>query len=201
MSSSDKDLFSKGLRFAIPPKQIDYSNFMTEFELLYRSTLDLSMITEEKDPFKTKLKDIVYLSFKLFSDNCKYENNLSAEEINSLKALMRNKDILIQKADKGNTVVITDKDKYIEGVKRAISDSNKFVQLNITTEKYFNYIINVEKTLKQLFKDLLDNDKISKDEFDKVWPKGSRPGILYGNPKIHKPVVNNLSKFDQFCLL
>ena len=134
-------------------------------------------------------------SFKLFSDNCKFENNLSAEEINSLKALMRNKDIIIQKADKGNTVVITDKDKYIEGVKRAISDSNKFVQLNITTEKYFNYIINVEKTLKQLFKDLLDNDKISKDEFDKVWPKGSRPGILYGNPKIHKPAVDNLLKF------
>ena len=201
MSSSDKDLFSKGLRFAIPPKQIDYSNFMTEFELLYRSTLDLSMTTEEKDRFKTKLKDIALSSFKLFSDNCKFENNLSAEEINSLKALMRNKDIVIQKADKGNAVVITDKNKYIEGVKRAISDSNKFVQLNITTEKYFNYIINVEKTLKQLFKDLLDNDKISKDEFDKVWPKGSRPGILYGNPKIHKPVVNNLSKFDQFCLL
>ena len=29
---------------------------MTEFELLYRSTLDLSMTSEEKDRFKTKLK-------------------------------------------------------------------------------------------------------------------------------------------------
>ena len=195
LSSSDKDLLSKGLRFAIPPKQIDYSNFMTEFELLYRSTLDLSMTTEEKDRFKTKLKDIALSSFKLFSDSCKFENNLSAEEINLLKALMRNKDIIIQKADKGNTVVITDKDKYIEGVKRAISDSNKFVQLNITPDKYLNYIINVEKKFKQLFKDLLDNDKISKDEYDKICPKGSRPGILYGNPKIHKPVVDNLPKF------
>ena len=195
MSSSDKDLLSKGLRFAIPPKQIDYSNFMTEFELLYRSTLDLSMTTEEKDRLKTKLKDITLSSFKLFSDNCKFENNLSAEEINSLKALMRNKDIIIQKADKGNTVVITDKDKYIEGVKRSISDSNKFVQLNITPYKYLNYIINVEEKFKQLFKDLLDNDKISKDEYDKICPKGSRPGILYGNPKIHKPVVDNLPKF------
>ena len=74
-------------------------------------------------------------SFKLFSANCKFENNLSAEEINSLKALMRNKDITIQKADKGNTVVITDEEKYIEGVKCAISDSNKFVQLNTKPEK------------------------------------------------------------------
>ena len=123
LSSSDKDLLSKRLRFAIPPKQTDYSNFMTKFLLLYRSTLDLSMTTEEKDRFITRLKDIAFLSFKLFSDNCKFEYNLSAEQINSLKALMRNKDIIIQKADKGNTVVITDKEKYIEEVKCAISDS------------------------------------------------------------------------------
>ena len=97
---------------------------MTECELLYRSTSDLSMTTEEKDLFKTKLKDIALPSFKLFSDNCKLENNLLAEEINSLKALIRNKHIIIQKADEGNTVVITDKEKYIEGVKCIISDLN-----------------------------------------------------------------------------
>ena len=77
MSSSDKDLLSKGLGFAIPPKQIDYSNFMTESKILYRSTIDLSMTTEEKDRFKTKLKVIALSSVKLFSDNCKFENNLS----------------------------------------------------------------------------------------------------------------------------
>ena len=82
------------------------------------------MTAEEKDCFKAKLKDIALSSFKLFSGNCKFENNLSAEEINSLKLFMRNKDIIIQKADKVNTVAITDKDKYIEGVKRAISESN-----------------------------------------------------------------------------
>ena len=125
-------------------------------------------------------------------ENCKFENNVAVDEINSLKALMRNKNI-IQKADKGNTVVITDKEKYIEGVKRAISDPSKFVQLDITPDKYLNYTINVEKKFKH--RDLLDNEKISKDEYDKICPKGSRPGIRYGNPKIHKPVVNNLPKF------
>ena len=59
---------------------------------------------------------------------------------------MRNKNI-IQKPDKGNTVGITDKEKYIEVVKRAISDSNKFVQLNITRGKYLPCIINVEKKI------------------------------------------------------
>ena len=58
-----------------------------------------------------------------------------------------------------------------------------------------NYTINVQKKFKQLFKDLLDNDKFSKDEYDKICPKGSGPGIPDGNPKIHKTVLNNLPKF------
>ena len=141
---------------------------MTKFELLYRSTLGLFMTFEERIRFKTKLKDMALSSFKLFSDNFKFENNLSAEEINSLKALMRNKNTTVQKNDKGNTVVITGKEKYIEGVKSTISDSNKSVKLNIAPGKYLNYIINVEKDFKQPFKDLLDNDKISKDKYDKI---------------------------------
>ena len=60
---------------------------------------------------------------------------------------MRNKDIILQKADKGNTVVITNKKKSIQCVKRAISYSNKCSQLNIARDKYLNYIINLEKKL------------------------------------------------------
>ena len=53
----------------------------------------------------------------------------------------------------------------------------------------------VDTKFTQLFKDFLDNNKFSKDEYNKIYPEGSRPGILYGNPKIYKVVVNNLPKF------
>ena len=56
-------------------------------------------------------------------------------------------------------------------------------------------MIITEKEFKQIFKILLDNDKTSKEEYDKICPKGSRPGTLYGNSKVYKPVVNNLPKF------
>ena len=82
---------------------------------------------------------------------------------------MKNKDNIIQKVDKGNTVVTA-------------------------PDNYLNYIINIEKKIKQLFKDLLDNDKINKYWCDKICPN-VWPGILYCNPKIHKLVVNNLPKF------
>ena len=83
-------------------------------------------------------------------------------------------------------VVITDKEKY----ESAISDSNKLFWLNSIPDKYLNYIINVEKKSKQLLKNLLDNGKSSKDEYG----KGSRPGILCDNPKIHQPFIDNLPK-------
>ena len=104
----------------------------------------------------------------VLNDNRKYENNLSSEELSSLKTLMRNKNIVIERADKGNTVVIIDKDKYIQGVKKVISDSSKFIPLNIPPEDYINYIVNVEKKFRKLFNNLYDNNKISKDELLKV---------------------------------
>ena len=72
------------------------------------------MTSQDKDCFKTKLKDIALSSFKLLNENCKFENNLSSDEIKSLKSLMRNKNTVIQKADKGNTVVITDRERNVK---------------------------------------------------------------------------------------
>ena len=70
---------------------------------------------------------------------------------------MRNKNIVIRKADKGNTVVIIDKEKNIQNVKIVISGSSKTMPLNIPPEDYINYIINAEKKLKKLFNILYDN--------------------------------------------
>ena len=58
-----------------------------------------------------------------------------------------------------------------------------------------NYIVNAEKKFRNLFNNLYDNNKISKDELLKICPVGSRPGILYESPKVHKPVVDNMPKF------
>ena len=61
-------------------RQIDYSGYLAEYELLYRSTTDLSMTSEDRERLKAKLKDITLSSYKLLNYNCNYENNLSSEE-------------------------------------------------------------------------------------------------------------------------
>ena len=51
-----------------------------------------------------------------------------------------------------------------------------------------------EKKVIDLIKRLENKGKISEKEYELIYPKGSRPGILYGSPKFHKPVINNCPK-------
>ena len=121
---------------------------------------------------------------KLYSFH-KVEKKLSESESIALKNLIECKDLVIQKADKGNTVVITDHIKYLEGIKSLLSDSSKFAQLPTDESKWINYIINLENKLKDHFKILKNEEKISEKEFNSISPVGTTPGILYGNLKVH----------------
>ena len=106
------------------------------------------MTPEDRERFRAKLKGLALTSYKLLNDNCKYENKVSSEELSSLKSLMRNKNIVLQKAEKGNTVVIVEKN--IQGVKNVISDSSNFIPLNIPIT-----CISIIKSLKMTYSKLV----------------------------------------------
>ena len=108
---------------------------------------------------------------------------------------MQRKDLVIQKADKGNTVVITNPENYLEGMKSLLSDNSKFIELNTDKSKLLNYIANLKKKLNEDLKTLENNNKISEDEFKNICSIGTRPGILYRLPKVHKIVIGNIAKF------
>ena len=59
----------------------------------------------------------------------------------ALKKLIKRKDLVIQKAGKGNTVVITDRNKYLKGIKSLFLDSSKFMRLPIDEGKWINYML------------------------------------------------------------
>ena len=52
-------------------------------------------------------------------------------ESKALKELIRRKDLVIQKADKGSTVVISDHENHLKDIKPLLSDNTKFIPLNI----------------------------------------------------------------------
>ena len=171
----------------MPPKKIDYADFLAQFELLYRDTLGFNLPSEKRDFLKNKVKDICFSTLN--------STNLTKSECKFLKELIQRKDLVIQKADKGNTVVITNRENYLKGMTSLLSDNSKFIQLNIDKSKWLNYIVNLEKKLKEHFKTLDNNNKTSEDEFKNIWPTGTHPGISYENPKVRKIVNDNIPKF------
>ena len=58
---SEKSLLCKGLRYALPPKKIDYAGFLLQFEFLYCDTLQFHLPSEKRDLLKNKLKEICFL--------------------------------------------------------------------------------------------------------------------------------------------
>ena len=73
------------------------------------------MPNEEKEFIKSRLKDSTRISFRSYNYNS--EINLTKNEELALSNLSNNKNIIIQKSDKGNSVVLLYKDKYLEGAK------------------------------------------------------------------------------------
>ena len=129
----------KGLNFATPPKNINYADFMLPLELLNRNVDSLEVSNLDKEFTKSMLRDSAFSSCK---DTGKtLEKNLLKEEYDALKILLKNKGIIVQKADKGNTVVTLKKKDYVCKMKNILNDKSKFEKGYIDHEKVLNHLI------------------------------------------------------------
>ena len=128
LSDIEKKLLAKGLNFCLPPKQLKYADYLVHFELFYRDIRNLEILSnEDLDFVKTKTKETALSSFRQYNKNP--QQNLSKEELAALTNLSKNKDIIIQKSDKGNSVVIVDKDTYIKRMENLLSDQRNLKKI------------------------------------------------------------------------
>ena len=89
----------------------------------------------------------VYTSFRWH--NYKKEINLTKNEplaLNNISNIKNN----IQKSDKGNSVVLLDKDKYLEEMSKILNNNAKFEMLQFDHDKKLNYILDLEKKILML---------------------------------------------------
>ena len=145
---NDKSLLSKGLNVSLPNKKVEISECLCPFELLYREISDFSKDSSDKELLKSKLKELSLSSHRRLKHNA-LEENLSKKELESLKNLSKNPDIVIQKSDKGNSVVILDKKVYLEKMKEMLNKNDQFLKLSIQEEKHYNFLINLEKKIRE----------------------------------------------------
>ena len=145
------------------------------------------------DILKVDIKKVAFSSFNRY--NFLKELNLSKPEFQALKKLKSNRDIIIHKSDKGNSVVIVDRDDYLKRLSDMVADESKFEKINVKENKDYNFMIKEKSVVDALLTDLLKKKSIDDNLRSKLSPDGPKPARLYGLPKIHKPTVDGLPKY------
>ena len=150
----EKGLLAKGLNFSLPPKHLDYADYLANFELFYRNICNLGILpNEDLDFVKTKIKEAALSSYRNYNNNV--PQHLSKEEFLALQNLHKNKNIVIQKSDKGNSVVVVDKADYLDKMDNLLNDTRKFEKINLKNDGILNFASIKKNVLTIFLKNLL----------------------------------------------
>ena len=195
LSPFEKTLLAKGLNLSIPPKKLNYGDFLLPFELLYNELIKnvpKEHVSESLEPVGASLKNAAFDCY--YNYDPKSEQNLTTEEQNALKTLLKEDDIIIQKSDKGNSVVILNKSDYTRRMNELLSDVTKFAPIKLKDGEDYNYIINQEIRISKTIRALRDCGSMTENTYEKLNPTGTQPSVLYGLSKVHKQTVGGIPK-------
>lgn len=169
-SQSEVSLLEKGLKYNITPKLTS--------SLVEGLAVDseVAIVINKKD---NMVKGVVTNELnKIQPTNC---GGPELRTVRSLQQKIDNNDLIVTKADKGNSIVILNKDEYINKVQDIIH-SDDFIPLRSDpTTRYNTEVKNNINHCKFLF----PNDYSSR----LITPMNPQAPVLYGLPKIHKDNV------------
>ena len=113
--------------------KLNYWDYLTPFELLFRDAAKLPVSDNILERLNVEIKRESFSSYDNYSFLDKL--NISKEEHASLKGLSANKDLIIQKSDKVNSVVLFNRNNCIKRLNEMLSDTSKFKKINIKPGK------------------------------------------------------------------
>ncbi len=178
-------MLARGLNFSVPPKKLVEWDYLLPFEPLYRSVSYLGVCETDQTFVRTRLKDIALSSYHVFNASPS-PTVLTKAENTALKELTNVSDLVIQKSDKGNSVVLLDKEDYVAKMVQILADPSKFREAPIEPGNGINKMFSLERKLRSLLNSLMKTGAITKSEYDDLAPTGSQPGKMYGLAKVHK---------------
>ena len=160
LNESEKALLSKGLNFFFPPKQLKYADYLLNFELFFRDICKLGILSNENLEFlKIKIEDVALSSLRYF--NLNVPQHLSDSEFQALKNLSRlKKEVIIQKSDKGNSVVLVNKSDYIRHIEGILKDVNKFEKVSLK-KGILNFAVNHEEHINKQLRSISKNGNLT----------------------------------------
>lgn len=111
-----------------------------------------------------------------------HTDNLNREDLEALKKLKTNSDIVIKSADKGGSIVVLDREAYILEALRQLNDTKYYIKLEQPI-----FPDNVDK-INKIVEGLYNAGVITKNQCNYLAAQADncRPRIFYLLPKIHK---------------
>ena len=174
--------------------KLKFENHLLPFELLYRNALQENDNKDELLHLKSKVKVISLSSFRLYNKKDHRSENLSKKDCETFINLKNDKNI-IQKTDKGNSVVTIDLISYIVKMEELLSDRSKFMKVEFNSKYKVNHenrhLLDMKKEIKSCLDDLQNSNYLSEDDYKFMKPCGSKPRVMYGLCEFHKGIASN----------
>lgn len=211
LNQTDITALGKGLKF-IPIPHIKLSEIFNDFrntercmrlKVLFSNTEDTHENTLQH-PFRTKsnwrpltsdsnnLENYLYATkIELAKFSMKKRFNISKSEMIALHRLKKNSDLVIRKADKGSTIVILNKNDYVEEGLRQLNDGIHYEKIDSID------ICGTLKNVRNHAAHMHYHNEIDKVTFGYLYDVSMKPNTpyIYFLPKIHK-VAHLLSMLD-----
>ena len=190
LSDDELELLKNGLGFSMKPPHLNKTNILASFEKIHYTIKNKLIDKNSASHLKT---EIVHLAQNYVSSYRPSSNDLKKHHI--LRTLKNNPNIIILKPDKGNGVVILDRNIYLDSCFNILNDQSKFKLLDNDPA------LLRESRLKRFISQLKKKHSIDADTYCKIFPKGSQPAKSYGLPKLHKRLIISNHLLDLLYLL
>ena len=156
LTPDEIETLSHGLKFALPPSKINYSRWFLAFEKLFLKLKDCKIFDTSNDGLnyiKSSLKSIAFKNYYSFRPHV---NSLQKKFLATLKELKSDPNIVVLKSDKGNAIVILNKQDYHSKMNNILSDTSKF---KLITDDLLNVLITKEDKINRLLSKLKKKEK------------------------------------------
>ena len=153
---------------------------------------------------RLKLKQTLMSPFAKYSSTFFHERTtnihaLSLTELNSLKKLAKDPNIVVSKFDKENGVGILNTSDYEEKMLKILNDHTKFVPVGKDD--------NLQKLdqFQRCIRYLKGKGAITNEDYQRIYPTSAATPTMYGLPKVHKdgiplrPILASTGSFNHEC--
>ena len=182
LTDAEERLLAHGPNFAVVPREPPILEYITAIE---KSCTQLQQGKAEE--LRGEIKAIL----KKISTSRSNKSNITKEEHQAIRKLKKDENRMVLTVDKGVSLVVLDKEEYIQKAKQLLHQPNYKTLTADPTTKHKNKLIALLKTIKP-------QGGMNDNLYKKLYPTGASSPKFYGLPKVHKdgiplrPIVSSV---------